>query len=116
MHTVGMFCGRMPGGYLARSAALMRTAVSPASDANKHLVDKDIRNVLTGDGPVMVNRRTLGIGSMLVRRVGNVLYDRSFADTMLRFILQNETRLSKCMNLYQTKLQLGGNEFGLSCS
>ena len=48
-----------------------------------------------------------------VRRVGNVLFTRCFAEVFLRLMPLNDSRLRRCMDLFQTHIQLSGNELGL---
>ena len=60
----------------------------------------------------MVHKSTLCVVHK-VRRVGNILSTRYFADVFLRLILLNDSCLGWCMDLFQTHIQLSGNELGL---
>ena len=59
----------------------------------------------------MVHERTLCVFHK-VCRVGNIMFTRCVAEVMLRFMLQHDGRLKRCLDLCQTPLQPAGNEHG----
>ena len=112
MHTLDNFVGHPQTGYLRKSAALLRRTVEPGVSPTRTLIDRFLRMVLTGDGPVFASAAALTEGRLEVRRVGNVLYTRDFAERFLRLLLQLGGRVPACVNSLQTHFQLEGNELG----
>ena len=94
--------GRHPRNHLQRSSDLIRMSASPGGSATDNSIDRILRMVLTGNGPHTSPRCT---SCNKVRRVGNILSTRCFA--------LNDSPLRRCMDLFQTHLQLFGNELGL---
>jgi hypothetical protein len=78
--------------YLARSAAILFSTVVPAPDSRHNLIDKDIRLVLTGDGPVYLSCEQLD-ESAAFRRVGNVYYSRDFAELLKAEALVHKSKV-----------------------
>ena len=66
--------------YLQRSAAILRESVSPGVCGAHNEIDKDIRLVLTRDGPQYrhIDKITHAAGAL--RRVRNLYYDKGFAE------------------------------------
>ena len=112
MYSLDSFTGRHPGNYLQRSSDLIRVSASSGGSATDNSIDRILRVVLTSTGPTVVQKSTL-CAVHKVRRVGNVLFTRCFAEVFLRLMLLNDSRLRRCMDLFQTHIQLSGNELGL---
>ena len=96
------FTGRHPGNYLQRSSDLIQMSACPGGSATDNSIDH---------GPSMVHKSTLCV-LQKVRRVDNILFTRCFAEVFLRLMLLNDSRLRRCMDLFQTHIQLSGNELG----
>ncbi|CAE7836607.1 unnamed protein product [Symbiodinium sp. CCMP2592] len=76
---------------LQRSAALMRSTVTPPLNHRINHVDKHIRLVLDAAGPRYVNLLTLR-NDMELRRVRNIYYTHSYADLLLREAVLNHAQ------------------------
>ena len=113
MYSLDSFTGRHPGNHLQRSSDLLRMSASPRGTATDDSIDRILRVVLTGNGPSMVRKSTLCV-LRKVRCVGNILFTRYFADVSLRLMLLNDSRLRRCMDFFQTHIQLSRNELGFS--
>ena len=74
-------CDLFRGGRLARSAELVRCSVGPLSCTRRLRVDTEYRVPLTASVPRFVCE-DIGSGAVGAHRVGNVFYDRGFADLM----------------------------------
>ena len=61
--------------------------------------------LLTAAGPRFVCK-DIGSGAAAARRVGNVFYDRGFADVFLRHLVQTGGRMHMTMNCLQCDMQL----------
>ena len=68
--------------YMSRSAELLRSQVKPGVSSKKNVIDKDIRLCLTTKGPSFMSMQKIKQAKDL-RRVGNVYYDRSFANDFM---------------------------------
>lgn len=81
-------CGRKQFGaeYLFRSSLLLRRQVSPPLSCQQNGIDKFIRLVFSGEGPMYVNADAIG-ETVVARRVLNIYYDKSFAEILLREIV-----------------------------
>ena len=101
MYSLDSFTGRHPGHYLQRSSDLIRVSASLGGSATHNSIDRILCVVLTGNGPTMVHTSTLGAVHK-VRRVGNVLFTRCYAEVFLRLVLLNDSRRRRCMDLFQT--------------
>jgi hypothetical protein len=77
---------------LARNAAILFSTVVPAPDSRHNSIDKDIRLVLTGDGPVYLSCEHLD-ESVAFRRVGNVYYSRDFAELLKAEALVHKSKV-----------------------
>ena len=90
-----LFRGRRPADYLARSAELVRCSAGPLSCTSRLRVD--IQGATHGvRSEVRVQRHRLRCRGC---PVGNVFYDRGFADVFLRHLKQTEGRMHMTMNL-----------------
>lgn len=88
-------CARrsMQFAYLQRSAQYMRTQVCPPLSHKRNEVDRFIRLLLTGSGPVYCNESALGV-TLLARRVRNIFYDKSFAEILYRELAMHHANAS----------------------
>ena len=59
-----------------------------------------------------VRLQNIGPGAVAARQVGNVFYDRGFADVFLRHLMQTEGRMHMTMNRLQCDIQLQGCQPG----
>lgn len=73
--------GRRSDDYLARSATLIANSVQPKLTHHQNFIDKKIRLVLTGAGPVYYNLQIVD-ESRDLRRVGNIYYNHEFAEML----------------------------------
>ena len=105
-----VFLGRLQGDYLSRSAETLRGAVQPQPGPRVQMIDRHVRVVLDGTGPVLVGH--LASTAMPLRRVGNVLYTREFGDVLLRDLLISRDGLAASMNRLQSTFLLAGNKLG----
>lgn len=103
--------GRALGGYLHRSASLLRGSVIPPISSKHVSIDKELRLLLTEHGPMFVQKGTL-VRDHRARRVGNMHFTRGFAELFLRTLLLQSGRLQATMNSLQLEFQLAGNELG----
>ena len=69
--------------YLQKSAALLRDSIGCAITSQQNDIDRRIRLVLTGEGPVYRSLSSLGT-TFNVRRARNLYYEQSFADLVLQ--------------------------------
>ena len=111
MYEADLYMGRTLGRYLHRTSLLMRQQVGEDIPVSKNMVDRDLRIVLDGNGPRMVSADDT-VASEQLRRVGNILYTRSFADAFLREILLSTCSLRSTLTRLQGQFQLSGNELG----
>ena len=106
-----MFRGTFPGGYLSRSAQVLRDTVVPGVPPGTARIDRYLRLVLDGDGPRFVSAH----GDLLrtpVRRVGNTIYTRSFAEKFLCEMCQCRCSLREAMSRLQSGFLLDGCSLG----
>ena len=96
MYDNDRLAGRDSMDLLARSARFLRTSIVPPLSKYKTTVDRDIRLVLTADGPVYANAAALGV-TMLVRRVRNLFYSRCFANLLFRELVMSKGRLAEAL-------------------
>ena len=97
--------------YFRRSAALIPSSVGALSSTHRLHVDDEFRLLLSGSGPCFTVKEAR-TGTLPVRRVGNVYYDREFADIVLRYMLQSGSRLTTSLNRFQCDIQLRGCVLG----
>ena len=71
-----------PGNYLQRSAELLRQQVKPQCSSRKNCIDTHCRLCMGSNGPFFIST-TCVRRSQNLRRVGNVYYNRSFANAFL---------------------------------
>lgn len=107
LHEVDIAHGRHQGQYLARSAAIIRKQVMPPPAINRLCVDAHLRLLLDGDGPRFISS-PMAAADEGVRRVGNVLYTRTFAEALLREICLNRGSLPETMTRLQGAFLLKG--------
>ena len=69
--------------YLQKSAALLRDSIGCAITSQQNDIDRRVRLVLTGEGPVYRSLSSLGT-TFNVKRVRNLYYEQSFADLVLQ--------------------------------
>ena len=79
--------------YLQRSASILRESVSPGVCGAQNEIDRDIRLVLSRDGPQYrhINRITHAAGAL--RRVRNLHYDKDFAEILRTEVLLHGARV-----------------------
>ena len=111
VHQCDLFRGRRPAHHLAQSAELIRCSAGPLSCTCRLRVDGEHRVQLTASGPRFVCK-DIGSGAVAARRVGNVFYDRGFADVFLRHPMQTGGRMHTTMNRLQCDIQLQGCQRG----
>ena len=70
------------GKYLRRSAELLRKQVTPQCSSRKNSIDTHFRLCMGGNGPFFMSTKQIGQAQNL-RRVGNVYYNRSFANAFM---------------------------------
>ena len=71
----------------------------------------DFRLMLSGSGPRFISKE-IGTGALAVRRVGNMFYDKEFADVLLRHQFQSGSRIKTFLNRFQYDVQLRGCVLG----
>ena len=104
--------GRVTGDYLSRSAAQLRTTAQPSPSASVNHVDNHLRLTLSGDGPMFLAEDSVR-RSPPHRRVGNLYYDRDFAQCFARHLLLTGRRLQSALNSVQLEQHLAGNCLGI---
>ena len=70
------------GKYLRRSAELLRKQLTPQCSSRKNSIDTHFRLCMGGNGPFFMSTKQIGQAQNL-RRVGNVYYNRSFANAFM---------------------------------
>ena len=73
------FTGKHPCNIQSRAADIMRATVVPGASVRRPVVDRCVRVVLDGAGPRLVSQSGVAVMGG-VRRVGNILYTRAFAE------------------------------------
>ena len=111
MFQCDLYRGRHQANYLTRSAALIRSSVGALSCTHRLHVDDEFRLLLSGSGPCFIGKEAR-TGTLPVRRVGNMYYDREFAEIVLRYLLQSGSRLTTSLNRFQCDIQLRGCVLG----
>ena len=89
MHDQNCFSGDTDKNFISRSAAIMRSTIKPALSGNNNSIDREIRLVLTRDGPEYRNVDTI-IKTRDCRRLRNLYYTHGFAE-----LVRTETLLSR---------------------
>ena len=84
LHQCDLFRGRRPADHLS---SLSDARIGRLSCARRLRVDREYRVLLTASGPRFVCK-DIGSGAVAARRVGNVFYNRGFADVFLRHPMQ----------------------------
>ena len=110
LFSVDQFAGRLPDKYIHQSAELLRSTVHPAPSSRFDLVDKQLRLSHSEHGPVCLAAAALR-SSIVHRRVGNVCYDRHFAEGFLHQLMLTGARLDASLTALQMQYQLKGNDF-----
>ena len=105
------FRGTFLGGYLCRSSQILRETVVPGAPPSTECIDRYLRLVLDGDGPRMVSAHGDILGTP-VRRVGNIIYTRSFAEVFLREMCQCRYSLREALSRLQSTFLLAGCSLG----
>lgn len=105
------FRGTFLGGYLCRSAQILRDTVVPGAPPATECIDRYLRLVLDGNGPRLVSAHG-GILRTSVRRVGNIIYTRMFAEMFLREMCQCRCSLREAMSRLQSTFLLAGCSLG----
>ena len=77
--------------FLKRSAAILRSTVSPPLSSKDMNIDRHIRLVLTGQGPQYWNAETVFKSSL--RRVRNMYYTHEFAQMLFQDILTCDAKV-----------------------
>lgn len=72
--------------YLNRSSLYFRETVNPPLPNTRNHIDRYVRLVFTAQGLIYCNEEAVGV-SLLVRRVLNIFYDKSFAELLYREII-----------------------------
>ena len=106
LFSVDKFTGILPGEYLRRSSDLLRGTVHPAPSPKVNSIENHLRLCLAGSGPVYLSAVELR-RSPVHRRVGNLHYDRLFAERLLRQLLINGSRLQASLNVLVSPRTLG---------
>ena len=78
--------GNIKGSYLKRSAAILQTTVQLPLPTTVNEIDRDIRLVLTGNGPEYWRLATVQ-ESKSIRRVRNLYYSKEFGELVYRELL-----------------------------
>lgn len=88
LHDYDMIAQKPSGSYLKRSAALLRTQVSPALSPRNNKVDRWVRLVLDGKGPRLAHKSAIGDCRRLPN--GKLSYTRTFAQRLFQEMLLNQ--------------------------
>ncbi|CAE7784270.1 unnamed protein product, partial [Symbiodinium necroappetens] len=88
--------------FLARASELLRKTVKGNMPRNRSFIDKSLRCVFHSDGPEFVNIRSITEATGL-RRVGNLFYDRGFADAFLNAAAAHHASLHKIQAYFLEK-------------
>ena len=94
MDSPDSFTGRHPGNHLQRSFDLIQMSSRLGGSGTDNSLDRILPTVFMGKGPSMVHQSTLCVLHK-VRRVGNILFTRCFAEVFLRLMLLNDSRLTE---------------------
>ena len=88
--------------FLARASELLRKTVKGNMPRNRSFIDKSLRCVFHSDGPEFVNIRSITEATGL-RRVGNLFYDRGFAEAFLNAAAAHHASLHKIQAYFLEK-------------
>ena len=102
-----LLIGRRHHRYLRRSAELLRGSVTPAPSPLLLRTDRKYRLLLAISGPTYV-AVCVREGPVPVRPVGNMFYDQSFGEKLLRILLLNGTRVVKTLKNLRCEFQVVG--------
>ena len=95
------------GSYLARSAALMRSSITPPLRCDPTCIDREIVLVLSAEGPRYENKSSV-VQTCICRRAGYTYYTRGFANLLVQASLLHHARVrSMVPNLSQIFLRQG---------
>ena len=103
--------GSEPCHLLQRSATLMRENVTVDTYTSVDQIDRFLRLVLHDQGPSFVCESDLGT-TWMVRRCGNVLYTREFANAFLRQLLWQRGALQTAMDNLHLHFNMCGTPLG----
>ena len=88
--------------FLAGASELLRKTVKGNMTRNRSFIDKSVRCVSHSDAPEFVNIRSITEATGL-RRVGNLFYDRGFADAFLNAAGAHHASLHKIQACFLEK-------------
>ena len=97
--------------YLERSATILRNSVEPALDSGRNDIDRFIRLAFAGDGPIYRSVEWVEKERNL-RRVGNILYTKEFADMVYQELILHESKVKAMLPRLYLRASLAGNELG----
>ena len=86
LHDSDMIKGVRCGGYLKRSAVILRQQVKPSLSATNNKVDRFIRLLLDAKGPRFVHHKIVE-AKATARRCGNLWYTHAFGEKLFQEIL-----------------------------
>ena len=110
MFETDLYQGRLPGNNLKRTALILRENVLPGVSPYQDHVDRYLRVVLHADGP-RFQSSSLTASDRSLRRVGNTIFTRGFAEVLLREACLCQARLEQTASRLQAFFQLQGNQF-----
>ena len=105
------YLGRCKGEYLARSAELLRSTVTPGLSNAVNSIDRHIRLVFTGKGPEYQSLKQL-CGKGLCRRVMNLYYTHDFAELLRREAMLYHSNVRSLIPRLQSRAMESGNLLG----
>ena len=97
-----------PVDLLHKSASIRGEHAMEAVPTSVNYVDTYLTMVLTSAGPRFVSPRDLG-STIIVRRVGNLYYDRSFAQLFAKELILSQGRLQPALIRCIVHAEEGGN-------
>jgi hypothetical protein len=111
MYEADLVLGTFPGSYLKRSSDTLRHTVRPGVSSQQLRIDRFLRLILDGTGPRMMHAAAITDATEL-RRVGNILYTRTFAEALLREIALCRSSVREAASRLQASFLLGGCVLG----
>ena len=93
LHDYDQCQGRDRGNYLYRSSRILRNTVTPPLSSKHVLVDRELRLVLTAQGPEFWN--VLAVQQQPLRRVRNLYYTHGFGQILYREMLICKAKVSR---------------------
>ena len=111
MYEADMYQGNLPGNYMTRTSQILRTCVEPSPPKHLVTIDAYIRVVHDSDGPRIKSLVSVGADPAL-RRVGNFIYTKGFAECMLREVCLSRGNVSAAVTRLQLSFLLQGNKLG----